>query len=205
MPHRGGEPMGKQHRHRAEKKGRAHADDDEREHIQVAGHEGAPAALQQQPARPPDHGDGERELAPSGDLAIDPGLSAQRRDQVRHRQQKHRQRERGPDPETPRHVAQFGVLAVVRACGDRGGFERHAALGAVAGMVLLHLWVHRARVDCMTLEGGTRARTRRLRLNTRFEEAAATRYFRGACLGRGGRFVHIRVGASVAIRIDHHV
>jgi hypothetical protein len=66
---------------------------------------------------------------------------------VRHRQNKHRQRQRGTDPETPRHVAQFGVLPVIRARRHRLWFQRHAALGAIAGMILLHFRVHRAGVD----------------------------------------------------------
>src|ERR1035441_10207599 len=46
-----------------------------------------------------------------------------------------------------KYVAQVGVLRVIRARCHRLWFQRHAALGAIAGMVLLDLRVHRTRVN----------------------------------------------------------
>jgi hypothetical protein len=61
-----------------------------------------------------------------------------------HREHKrHRQRQR--PPEAALEVAQFGVVVVVEF--RQQGLQRHAALGAIAGMVLANLRVHRAGVD----------------------------------------------------------
>ena len=45
--------------------------------------------------------------------------------------------QRGGDPESPRHVMQFGVFLVIRTRCQRLRFQCHTALGAIAGMVLL--------------------------------------------------------------------
>jgi hypothetical protein len=66
---------------------------------------------------------------------------------VSHCLDKYRQRQRCADPEALRHVEQFDALLVIRTYCYRLRFQRHAALGAIAGMFLLHLGVHRARVD----------------------------------------------------------
>ena len=131
----------------AKEEGRAHAYGDQREHIQLKRYDGAPAALEERPACPRDHRYGERKLRPTGGVPFHPALSAQRRDQVSHRQNKHRQRKRGADPEALRHIAQFSVFALVRARCCRLQFQRHATLRAIAGMRLLDFRVHRARVD----------------------------------------------------------
>src|SRR5690606_8655272 len=63
-----------------------------------------------------------------------------------HRDQEYRQRQHRPDPESPRHVAQFGVLVI----GPPGycvfRFESHATFRATPRMILLDLRMHRARV-----------------------------------------------------------
>ena len=76
----GGNRPGSEHRHGAEDEGRAHADGDQREHVQVKRHDGAPAAFEERPTRPADHGRGEGELNPARDVAHHPGLSAKRRE-----------------------------------------------------------------------------------------------------------------------------
>ena len=63
--HRVWEQAGHEHRHGAEDECRAHADGDQREHVQVTRHDGAPAAVEERPACPPDHGRGERKLHPA--------------------------------------------------------------------------------------------------------------------------------------------
>ncbi len=80
-------------------------------------------------------------------MTISPGLPGQRRDQVSHRQDKYRQRQCSGDPETPRHVTQLGTFRVIRSRCRRLWFQRHAALGAIAEMILLHFRVHWACVN----------------------------------------------------------
>jgi hypothetical protein len=149
--HRMREQAGHEHRRGAKDECGAHADGNQREHVQVTRHDGTPAALDERPACPPDHRRGECELQPTRDVAIDPRLPAQCRDQVGHRQKKHRQRQHGTDPESRGHVAQFGVVLFVRARRHRLRFQRHAALGAIARMILLDFRMHRTRVKSFAL------------------------------------------------------
>ena len=76
----GGNRPGSEHRHSAEDEGRAHADGDQREHVQVKRHDGAPAALEERPTRPADHGRGERELNPARRIAHHPGIGGRSRE-----------------------------------------------------------------------------------------------------------------------------
>ena len=95
-------------------------------------------------SRPTDHGRGEDELHPA-EASPFTHSACPARDQMRHGEDEHRQRQRGADPEPPRHVAQFGVVLGIRRVSLR--FQRHPAFGARAGMVLLNFRVHRAGVD----------------------------------------------------------
>ena len=65
MWHRVGEYAGREHGCGAQDECRAHTNADQREHIQVARHDGTPAAVQQRPACPSDHGCGECKLHPT--------------------------------------------------------------------------------------------------------------------------------------------
>jgi len=65
---------------------------------------------------------------------------------MRHRSDEDRQRERAADAKAASHVAQFGVV-FLRFGGDCFRFQRHAALGAIARMILLHLGMHRAGIE----------------------------------------------------------
>ena len=49
--------------------------------------------------------------------------------------------------------AEFGVVILARAGGHGLQFQRHAALGAIAGMILLHFRVHRAGVNGLARRG----------------------------------------------------
>ena len=89
-------------------------------------------------------------------MAIQPGLSAQCGDHVRHRQDKHRHRQRGADPEALGHVMQLGILFLIRTRRHCHRFQRHAALGTIAGMVLLHFRMHRAGVQGLAQSGRDR-------------------------------------------------
>src|SRR5262249_12475434 len=53
--------------------------------------------------------------------------------------------EQSADPETARHVGEFGIRRIVEACNLR--LQRHAADRAGAGSDLANLWMHRAGVD----------------------------------------------------------
>ena len=70
---------------------------------------------------------------------------AKHRDQMRHRQQKNRQRERPANPEAARHVSQFRILFF--DSGDSFRLQGHAALRAISRMILLNFRVHRAGVN----------------------------------------------------------
>jgi hypothetical protein len=63
--HRVGEYAGREHRHGAQDECRAYTNADQREHVQVTRHDGAPAPVQQRPACPPDRGCGECKLQPA--------------------------------------------------------------------------------------------------------------------------------------------
>ncbi len=62
-----------------------------------------------------------------------------------HFQEEHRQGERKPDPEPPRHVDQFLVRAGIGV--DHLGLQRNAADWARSRVVLPHLGVHRTGPD----------------------------------------------------------
>ena len=162
-----------------------------------------PAAAEERPTRPRNDGRRERELNPARSVAIRPGLRGECRNQVSHRQDKHRQRERGADPKALGHVAQLGVLLVVRDRCHGHRFQRHAADRAIAGMVLLDFGMHRAGVNrfarCrrdpsrVTLQRHAAFRTiaRLIRLHARTHRAEVL------CRGRG----FYRRGAVAVMRM----
>ena len=63
--HHGREYAGRQHRDGAREECRAHADGDQRKHIQLKCHDGAPAAVQERPACPYDDECGQCKLHPA--------------------------------------------------------------------------------------------------------------------------------------------
>ena len=65
VSHRVWEQAGHEHCDGAKDECCAHADGDQCEHVQVTGHDRAPATLDKRPACPPDHGCGEHELDPA--------------------------------------------------------------------------------------------------------------------------------------------
>jgi len=141
--HRGGEEAGREEGDDAETVGGGDAEGDQREHVPVAAAEGAGAADEERPAGPEDDGGGEEELrplAPGGRRGV-----RERGDEVRHAEEENGNGERRAGPEAAGHVAQLVIF--FGGCGEAGGFERHAAEGAIAGMILLHLGVHGAGVD----------------------------------------------------------
>ena len=83
-------------------------------------------------------------------IAVDPRRRAGNK--MRHREEKHRQRERAADPEPARHVAQLGVVIIVRRRAGVFGSSAMPHFGQVARMILLDLRVHRAGVDRLSAQ-----------------------------------------------------
>ena len=107
--------------------------------------ERAPAPPEKRPPSPPDDRNREGKLNPPRRVTVCPRLIRERRDQVRHRKKEHGERERCADPKAAGHVVKLRVFVVIAPCRHR--FESHAALRAIAGMILLHLGVHRACIN----------------------------------------------------------
>ena len=145
MLHRMREESRSKHRHCAEKERCAHADCDQCEHVPVPREDRAPAAPEEWPASPSDDRNRECKLDPPRRMTVRPRLIRERRDQMRHRENEHGKRQRRSDPKAAGHIAKLGVFVIVATRRHR--FESHAALRAIAGMILLHLWVHRACID----------------------------------------------------------
>ena len=122
-----------------------HADPhgDQGEHIQPAGAQRCPAALEEGPAAPENDGGRQRELDPVRHLARDEHVKI---GQVpAHLQGENRQGQDQADPEAAGEVDQFVVRRRFRR--DRFRFEGHAADRAGAWALLPDLGVHRAGVD----------------------------------------------------------
>ena len=135
------EKAGRQHRDHAVGIRHARAHGDEREHVEVAGHERSPAAHEERPAGPQHDRRRESELHD-----IRHASGKQRPKQMpAHFQRHHGQRKREPDPEAARHIGKLGIGFRAGAC--KLGFERHAANRARAGALLANLRMHRAGVD----------------------------------------------------------
>ncbi len=137
----------RQQRHHAVAIRRAHPQRDEREHIHVPRDQRLHAAHEKGPARPQHHGRREKELHPARRRAHHP--FRRRRQQMRHGEQEDRQRQRRADPKAARHVAQLAIV-LFRPRRHELRLQRHAALRTRAGVVLLHLGVHRAGVERAT-------------------------------------------------------
>jgi len=64
---------------------RAHANSDQREHIQMPSYKRAPATLKKRPAGPTDHWSGKRELQPTGGMTVNPRLRTKSGNHMGHR------------------------------------------------------------------------------------------------------------------------
>ena len=140
------ERLRKQHRDDAEDIGRSDAERDEREHVQTAVQERTPSTHEERPTRPQHDRRAQKELSPPRHVPAHPFGVTPGGNEMRHRHDEHRERERRADPEAARHVAQFGIV-LDNFRGDGFRLQRHPTLGASARMVLLDLRVHRAGVD----------------------------------------------------------
>ena len=104
----------------------AGAHGDQREHVEIAGLERGPGALEERPAGPQHDRCRQHELNPVRCLLAEPLM--QIRQVPAHLQHEHRQGERQADPEPPGHVGEFGIGCRVRRHHLR--LQRHAANGA---------------------------------------------------------------------------
>ena len=137
------EKLRRQRRDDAVSPGDAGADGDQREHVEVAGCERMPAPHEKRPAGPQHDRSRQRQLDDVIDIWGQPNAEVDQ--MAAHFQHGHRQRQSEPDPEPPRHVAQFGIGRRFGRDGD--GFERHAADRTGARADLPDFGMHRAGVD----------------------------------------------------------
>ena len=124
--------------------GYAGAEGDQREHVEIARHQRLPAAHEERPAGPSDHGGRENKLDPVRQGWVDEAVTAD--EMATHLQHDRRHGERKPDPEAPCHVGEFGIGRRVQADDIR--LQRHAADRAASRTGLSDLGMHRTGVDC---------------------------------------------------------
>jgi len=172
--------------------GGAGAERDEREHVEAAVRHRGSGADEERPARPQDDRGAEQQLDPVRRLLADQVVKVE--EVAAHLEHEHRQRQRGADPETPGHVAQFGTRPLIFR-GDHG-LQRHAADRAMAGAPLAHVGMHRAGVLDLGLVGlGHRLRSWCLRGMPPAER-------------RRSRLRRVRMAAMLALHhraVGHHV
>jgi hypothetical protein len=135
--------------------GDAGAEADQREHVRAAVDQGRPEALEEWEAAVEDYGRGEQEFDPRQNcplsnhrhIAADDVEATNDKvwpEHAGHRDREQRSSEDHADPESPRHVAQFGI--VFCRGGDSAGLEGHAADGTRSGAGAHDLRMHRAGV-----------------------------------------------------------
>src|SRR5262249_42149605 len=107
------------------------AESDESKHVWAAVDNRSPCSLEQWPAGPHDNGCRQNQL--------------QEGQPLHHAEDQHWNAEGACDPESPRHVVQFGVLFILESYRLR--LQRHAALRACSRTDLTYLWMHRAGID----------------------------------------------------------
>ena len=171
-----GEYPGQQQRHEAEAVGRSRADGDQRPHVEIAGHDGGPAALEERLRNPDDHWRRQHELQPAHGGAAEP-VGPWQAHHSAHLERQNSERKRCPYPEPTAEVDELGVRTGIGRGHHR--LERHAADRAVAWPLLNDLGIHRAGV----------------------ERALGHRFGRGAVaevvVGRGFEFLLAAAGAEV--------
>ena len=123
--------------------GHARADGDQREHVEIARDQRLPAAHEEWPSGPQDHGRRQHELDEIRSVAWHKAMKPE--DVASHLQCEYRKCDDEADPEPPGHVDQFVVRPHVGAGKFR--FQRHAADRACAGPDLLDLGMHGAGED----------------------------------------------------------
>src|SRR5712691_6757834 len=122
--------------------GHSRAQRDQREHVEVAGEDRAPAAHEERPAGPQHDGGRKDELQPVRQIPAEQHV--QIRQMPAHLQRDHGDRQDETDPEPPSHVDELGIGA---SFSGKLRLQRHAADRAMAGADLADLRVHRTGVD----------------------------------------------------------
>ncbi len=139
---RGGEYPRQQRRDQAVAIGDAGAERDQREHVEPAVDDRSPAAPEKRPPAPQHGRCRERPAGPRQQRRADQRVERRFGNVLAHGDRHQRDRQRHPDPEPPRHVAQLGVGGLPGSRRHR--LERHAADRAAAGPVAHDLRMHRA-------------------------------------------------------------
>jgi hypothetical protein len=139
------ENVWQQCRDEAEQVGDRDPETDQGEHVEIAGPERLPRALEEGPAAPEHHRGSQHQLHPLRAGRIDEPVEADARRHVAHGIDEQRQGEDRADPEATGHVDQFRVGAVVEA--DRFGLQRHSADRAAPRSDLTDFRVHRTSID----------------------------------------------------------
>ena len=116
---------------------------DQREHVEIVGDERLPAAHEERPSRPQNHGSCERKLDPDRNARCDKPVQIEQ--MPAHLEHDHRQREDEPDPESPRHIGEFRIWR--RIARHDQWLQRHAADGARSRTILPDFGMHRTSVD----------------------------------------------------------
>src|SRR5262249_24343146 len=116
-----------------------------------------PRSLEKRPARPQNNRCAQYELEPARHVALHPVRRV--REQMRHRQYKHRHAQNGPDPKSASHIAKLS--AFLRVAGlNVLRLQRHSADRAIARAILFDLRMHWTGVDSLSRFAGSRiART----------------------------------------------
>src|SRR5581483_4480467 len=133
-----------EHHDRAVEIRRAHADRDERKHVERAVKDRVPATDEERPAAREDDRRAQDELRPTRYVALHPLRSA--RHHVPHRYDENWYTQNRANPEAPRHVAQLGII-FLPGRGNVLRLQRHPADRAITRLILLDLRMHRAGVD----------------------------------------------------------
>src|SRR3546814_5999630 len=124
---------------------RSHTEADQRKHVEVAGPERLPCALEERPAAPHNHWCGERKLRPLRPCRFDQPVETDPGHHVAHRVDEQRQGEERADPEAAGNVDEFGIGSILKA--HRLGLECHSADGAASRSYLADLGMHGTGVD----------------------------------------------------------
>ena len=115
------------------------------EHVPVSGPQRSRPAHEEWPTGPPNDGACQQKLDPPAERRV--ASVHERGHDVCHGEKEYGQGEAGADPETPGRGAQLRARLWLGAGRNDFWFQRHAADWACAGMILLDLRMHRARID----------------------------------------------------------
>ena len=143
--HRRREEAGRKDSDDAVEEGRAGADRDQREHVEVAGAQRCGTALEERPAAIEHGRNRQRQLEILPGVGVKEGKEVDAEEMVGHVDDEQDQRQRRRHDQPALHVDKFGVGPFLAGRDHR--LQRHAADRAVAGTVPDDLRMHRAGVE----------------------------------------------------------